>query len=86
MSKMSLSRAIISSMHMISLTAETQVDRGGVVVVFQKRGISCLAADRKKRSRVRLWEATEPGSIDNSAIAEDGIVGRSYRLLYMVKT
>lgn len=42
-------RANISSMLMKSFTMETQRDNGGVVVVFQKRGISCRAADRKKR-------------------------------------
>lgn len=60
--------------------------RGGGVVVFQNREISCLAADRKKRSRVRFWEPMEPGSIDNKAISGVGAVGRLYRLLYMVKT
>lgn len=64
LSNVSLSKAIISSIRMMSLTTETQEDRRGVVVVFQRRGISCLVADRKNRSRVSFCVGMEPGSME----------------------
>lgn len=70
LSNVSLSIANISSIRMMSFTVETRKDKGGVVVVFQNRGISCLAADRKKRSKLSFWDAMEPGSVDKKATSD----------------
>lgn len=84
-SKVSLSNASISSIHMISLIVETHKDKGGVVTISRNNRISCLAAERNKRNRLHVWEATAPGSIDKNVIWEVGVKDSSYHLLYTEK-
>lgn len=68
-SNVSLSKASISSIHIILFTVETHKDKRGVTAVFQNKEINCLAADKKKLSRLHFCDAIEPMSIDRSAIS-----------------
>lgn len=48
LSKVSLSMANLSSIRIMSFIVDTHKVSGGLVEVFQNKGMICLAADKKK--------------------------------------
>lgn len=52
------------------------------MVVFQKRGMSCRAADKKKRNRHLFWEAIDPGSMERNL--SQGSVAKILQIFYLI--
>lgn len=64
-------------MRIMSFTVAAHRDNRGIVSVFQNRGMSCRAAEKKKRRRLGFWDVTDPGIIERRAISGVGVRGFS---------
>lgn len=64
---------------------QTHSDSGGVVAVFQNKGINYLAANSEKCNKLSFLDAIEPGSIDKSAISGVGFRDLLYMTLCVEK-